>query len=80
MEHDGWNYTEKPIDGTDSRKFVTLEQNSMLWVGIRAWHSTERRWYNGNEPEQATILAWRDMPDPAKGFWQRGQLHVPKVR
>ena len=79
MEHDGWNYEGAPVDGTDARKFVTLKQGGMMWVGIRAWNGLERRWYNGNEPEQAKVLAWQDMPPPARGFWDHGILRVPKT-
>lgn len=69
QQRDGWNYSRpENQDGRDARKFVTLSQDGMKWVGIRAWHLTESRWYNGNEPELAKVLAWREMPEIAKGF------------
>lgn len=76
-EHDGWNYSGKPAEG-DARKYVTLEQDGMKWVGIRAYHFQDNYWMNGNEPEAAKIIAWRDLPPPARGVWQRGKLFVPK--
>ena len=77
-ELDGWEYTAKPTADGDCRKLVTLlGSGGMTWVGIRAWHHVQRCWYNGNEPEPYTVHAWRDLPSPAVGFWQRGILHVP---
>lgn len=78
MEEDGWNYREKPKEG-DARKFVTLEQDGFVWVGIRAWNITGKYWMNGNEPEKARVKAWKDLEPPAKGFYQRGILHIPKT-
>lgn len=72
-EQDGWNYNGEPGEG-DARKLVTLEDGGMTWVGIRAWHAAHRRWINNGEPERATVKAWRDLPEPARGFWYRGQL------
>lgn len=69
-----WEYRQKPVEG-DARKLVTLlDDNGMVWVGIRAWHHTEQRWYNGNDPEKTPVLAWDDLPQPAEGRWSRGQL------
>lgn len=75
LEHDGWNYGTYP-EGGDCRKFVTLEQDGMCWVGIRAFHHEARRWVNNGEPEIAKVLAWRDLHDPARGRWVRGQLFL----
>jgi hypothetical protein len=69
-----WNYSKTPPAGGDARKLVTLDEDQMRWVGIRAFHSAEGRWYNGNEPERATIIAWRDLEAPAKSFYLRGQF------
>lgn len=75
-ERDGWNYHERP-EGGDARKFVTLEQDGMTWVGIRAYSATMGRWLNNNEPETATVVAWKDLDQPARGRWQRGLLVLP---
>lgn len=75
-ECDGWNYTGEPPDGEDCRKLVTLVDSGMVWVGIRAWNNLRRGWMNGGEPERCHVKAWRDLPEPAMGFWQRGILHV----
>jgi len=69
-----WNYGKPAVECGDSRKFVTLLDAGMVWVGIRAWHGVEGRWYNGNEPERAQVLAWQDMPPPAIKRWVRGNL------
>lgn len=68
-----WEYVLKPVEG-DARKLVTLDDNGMVWVGIRYWHFQQKRWYNGNDPEKAIVLAWMDLPQPAEGRWYRGQL------
>lgn len=70
-EVDGWEYEAKPSEG-DCRKIVTLEQDGMVWVGIRAYGNG--RWLNGGEPERATVIAWRDLDQPAKGRFVRGKL------
>ena len=73
----GWHYhNETPRRGDDARKLVTLEQDTMRWVGIRAFNHRDERWYNGGEPELlAQVIAWQDIPAPATGFFQRGMLH-----
>lgn len=77
-EHDGWNYSGTPQDG-DSRKLVTLVDDGMMtWVGIRMFSQAEKRWMNGSDPERAQVKAWRDLLEPAKGYWSRGQLYVPR--
>src|SRR5690242_10682238 len=81
MEQDGWNYTGHPEDGTDARKLVTLTEGGMMWIGIRAWNSQHQYWMNGGEPERiATVKAWRDLPEIARGFWDRGKLTFPDRR
>lgn len=75
-EVDGWTYREKP-QGGDARKIVTLEQDGMVWVGIRAFNHATGHWMNNNEPETAHILAWRDLNQPANGRWDRGLLVLP---
>lgn len=75
FESDGWCYRDKPTGG-DARKFVTLEQDGMTWVGIRAFHFQDQRWMNNNEPERAHVKAWREMPELAQGWWDRGQLRI----
>lgn len=74
---DGWNYYGNPPDGTDCRKLVTLVAGDMTWIGIRAFHHANRRWMNNGEPERDTVKAWRDLPEIARGFWQRGELRFP---
>jgi hypothetical protein len=77
VDRDGWHYGSPPAGG-DARKIVSLVQDGMAWVGIRAWDAQKRRWLNGGEPERATILAWRPLHEPAKGRWKRGQLILPE--
>jgi hypothetical protein len=72
-ESDGWEYQNKP-DGGDCRKIVTLDQGGMCWVGIRAYNATTGQWLNGGEPERASVLAWKDLDQPARGRWVNGRL------
>lgn len=58
-----WNFDPWPPEGGDSRKLVTLEQDGMIWVGIRAW--TGVKWINNGTPEKAKVLAWAPLPQPA---------------
>ena len=74
-EKDGWHYRGKP-EGGDCRKLVTLKQSGMVWVGIRAFDGTNQRWLNNGEPEVAEVLAWRDLLQPAAGYWDRGKLNI----
>ena len=76
FEKDGWCYQDKPQEG-DARKIVTLEQDGMIWVGIRAFHSIAGKWMNNNEPERAKVIAWRDLDEPARGCWVHGKLIIP---
>ncbi len=69
-----WNYGDEPTKGGDARKIVTLEQDGMRWTGVRAYHTLDRQWYNGNEPERAQVIAWRHLDVPATGSYDRGQL------
>ncbi len=78
-EIDGWLYSRPADPIGDGRKIVTLVEAGMTWVGIRAWSSEHRRWLNGGEPERAEIVAWRDLPEPAKGWWDRGILVIPRA-
>jgi hypothetical protein len=73
---DGWCYHGKPSGNGDARKIVTLEQNGMVWVGIRAYHVRGDYWMNNNEPEVANVIAWRDLNEPAKGRWMRGEFYA----
>lgn len=75
FEIDGWDYTTKPSGG-DCRKIVTLDLDGMMWVGIRAFDANAQRWLNNSEPETATVRAWRELPPPAAGQWDRGSLRV----
>jgi hypothetical protein len=77
-EIDGWTYYTRgmPPIGNDNRKIVTLRQDGMTWVGIRIFHAVENRWYNGNDAETAQVIAWQDLPNPARGFWDGGKLVV----
>lgn len=72
---DGWIYVGFP-EGGDCRKFVTLEQDGMAWVGVRAFNHQRRFWQNNNEPERATVIAWRDLPEPARGRWERARFYL----
>ena len=74
---DGWHYAGDPPENGDARKIVTLEQDGMVWVGIRAWNHRGNYWQNNNDPERATVKAWRDLDEPAKGYWSRGLFYLP---
>jgi hypothetical protein len=69
-----WEYIEKPKPEGDCRKIVTLINDGMVWVGIRAFHHQRQQWMNNNEPESAHVLAWMDLPEPAEKRWVHGQL------
>lgn len=73
-DEDGWNYGRRPKPGTDARKLVTLLQDGMVWIGIRAYASQYDHWMNNGEPERATVLAWQDLPQPAQHRWSHGML------
>ena len=75
---DGWHYGDTPGEG-DCRKLVTLDDGmNMTWVGIRAWNAQGHYWMNNGEPTKETVLAWRDLLPPARGFYDRGELVIPK--
>ena len=80
-EKDGWNYCTGvaglPEPMGDARKIVTLEQDGMTWVGVRAFNHGNDRWMNNGEPDLATVKAWRDLPEPARGFWDHGKFILP---
>ena len=59
-----WQYSPTIPDG-DARKLVTLEEDGMVWVGIRAWNTMRMCWLNGNKREEAKVLAWIGLPFPA---------------
>ncbi len=69
-----WRYVDGPEDGADPRCLVTLEEDGMRWVGIRAWNANTGQWLNGGEPERARVMAWQPLPVPASGYWQHGKL------
>lgn len=74
---DGWNYWPTvPVPEGDARKIVTLVEDGMTWVGIRAFNFSARKWMSNNEPERATVHAWRDLPAPARGFWSHGKFYL----
>ena len=74
-ERDGWNYTNPDASCTgNARKLVTLWESGMVWVGIRAWDAQNRRWLNNSEPELVNVIAWRELIEPAEGYWDRGKL------
>ena len=73
---DEWCYLPNEVPEGDARKFVTLEQDGMVWVGIRAFDHSRQRWLNGGEPERATVRAWRHLVEPAKGVWFGGRLYI----
>ncbi len=77
---DGWYYVGDPPKNGDARKIVTLEQDGMVWVGIRAWNQRGNFWQNNNEPEKDHVKAWRDLNEPAEGYWVRGILYFPHQR
>ena len=70
----GWRYVGDPKPNSDSRHLVSLSQDGMEWVGIRAWHSQQRLWFNGNDPEGAQVIAWMPLPATARRHWSRGIL------
>jgi hypothetical protein len=59
-----WTKGKYPLEGGDSRKLVTLKQDGMIWVGIRA-HSGGGIWLNNGTQEKAEVLAWMELPAPA---------------
>jgi hypothetical protein len=80
-ESDGWNYTPTPSGDGDNRKLCTLEQDGMTWVGIRIWSSQHGHghWEANGEPcPHEKVIAWQDLPDPARGYWYRGQFRLPE--
>lgn len=61
----GWNYGVENVTGADARKIVTLEQDGMIWVGIRAYHYADKKWMNNGADSAERVVAWRDIPEPA---------------
>jgi hypothetical protein len=62
-----WNYGKPPKDEKDCRRLVSIEQDGVQWIGIRAWNHERQCWMDGsgNAPELASVVAWRWLPDPA---------------
>ena len=79
FEVDGWCYLNpNHDDGSDCRKLVTLTQDGMTWVGIRAFDFARQRWVNNGEPSPSeAVQAWRELPKIAEGFWFSGKLTFP---
>jgi hypothetical protein len=71
---EGWN-DGMPGDGGDCRKLVTLENDGMIWVGIRAWNGTD--WVNNGVIFSEKVLAWRDLPQPAYSDGLMEPMAVP---
>ncbi len=78
-EKDGWIYRSNPHGLGDNRKLCTIEVRGMVWVGIRVWTAERKRWEsNGGEPcPNENVLAWQDLPEPARGFWDHGKFYLP---
>lgn len=70
----GWIYRELPLAGDEPRKLVTLETHSRRWVTIRIWNEKKEIWMNGIEPENQYVLAWKNLEEPAKGFYVHGEF------
>lgn len=66
-----WHYGKPKRDEKDCRRLVSMEQHGMQWIGIRAWNHDRQCWMDGSgsEPEQATVVAWQWLPEPA---WLQG--------
>lgn len=73
-DKDGWHYGHNPSGEGDGRKLVTLDQDGMEWVGIRHWQSALQRWVNNGEPIAERVVAWQDLPQPAKHRFVGGLL------
>jgi len=74
-DEQGWIHAGPVMEeGEDSRHFVSLEQAGMAWVGIRSYHLANGRWYNGSDPEVATVVAWQKMIAPTRHYWEHGKL------
>lgn len=62
--NDNWIRNPYPPEGGDARKLVTIERDSMIFVGIRAWNGTS--WLNNGMTDKAEkVLAWQPLPTPA---------------
>jgi hypothetical protein len=81
IDENGWHYERNPPDGGDSRKLCTIDvDGDMCFVGIRMWNSRNSRWESNGQPcAGEKVRAWRDLPDPARGHWDRGLLTVALV-
>jgi hypothetical protein len=75
QDSEGWCYSREAELHGDQRALVSLEDShGMVWVGIRVWHEQGKRWFNGNDPEAARVIAWQPLKKPARRYWSRGQL------
>lgn len=78
FEHDGWDYTTTPDSGVPEYNPVKLVSfRDSIEVGIRVWNAWAQQWMDGNMQETRKILAWKELPQRAQGFWQHGMLHIP---
>lgn len=72
---DAWEYHEKgPKEGGDQRCICTIETDGMVYVGIAIWTANSHGWFQNGAPLMGRVLAWRPLPEPAKGRWVRGKL------
>jgi hypothetical protein len=81
MADDGWDYRRHPSSGGDSRKLCTIYvDGGLMFVGVRMWNGERRRWESNGEPcPHEEVRAWRDLPEPALGFWDQGKLLIPNA-
>ena len=71
-----WQYGPPPAEG-DGRKLVSLEEDGMVWVGIRFWNARLLQWYNGQTLEHAHVLGWIDLPSPTNPEVMDAGLYWP---
>jgi len=79
VERDGWEYYEKgPREGGDQRCICTIkEPGGMVYVGVAIWTANFGKWFQNGSPIHGHVLAWRPLPEPAKGRFIRGVLTHP---
>jgi hypothetical protein len=77
-EKDGWYYHSPIHDNYKSPyRLVTLVSGGTRWVAIRFWNHKEQRWEHNGDPELVfDVVCWRELPEPASGFWDRGVLQI----
>ncbi len=81
---DGWEYYERgPKEGGDQRCLCTIEQDGMVYVGVAIWTALAKfnsggvaagKWLQNGTPIAGRVLAWRPLPEPARGRWLSGKL------